>query len=243
MILIFTKYEVFYDLHKKYLLGYRELNKDYHLNEKPYSKIKTSYSIKNLFLMFGFTRQYVDLRDFYPEIMGYSSDKINELKESLNMSDFINKVCVRRTIYLKKLGYELLKFINRINFKYNIKLINNPETNPNLNQYQINEFEIVNNPLDIIYNKFLKKFESNITTTVNKKDNKKENNKIEKHLFLKHMNTIIDYLPYTNIKENLKFNFYTEFTYFIKIDFNDKYLYYNFIIEMHLHIFIIKIYN
>jgi len=217
-----TKYEVFYDLHKKYLLGYRELNKDYHLNEKPFSKIKISYSIKNLFLMFGFTRQYVDLRDFYPEIMGYSSDKINELKESLNMSDFINKVCIRRTNYLKKLGYELLKFINRINFKYNIKLINNPETNPNLNQYQINEFEIVNNPLDIIYNKFLKKFESNITTTVNKKDNKKENNKIEKHLFLKHINTIIDYLPYTNIKENLKFNFYTEFTYFIKKDFNSN---------------------
>ena len=36
------------------------------------------------------------------------------------------------------------------------------------------------------------------------------------------MNTIIDYLPYTNIKENIKFNFYTEFTYFIKKDFNSN---------------------
>jgi hypothetical protein len=220
-----TKYEVFYDLHKKYLLGYREVNKDYHLNEKPYSKIKTSYSIKNLFLMFGFTRQYVDIRDFYPDLMGYSEDKINEFKESFSMSDFVNKVCFRRTNYLKKLGYELVKFINRINFKYNIKLINNPETNPDLNSYQIEEFSIVNNPLDIIYNKFLKKFESNITTTVNKKlDNKKQDTKtkIEKHLFLKHMNTIIDYLPYTNIKENPKFNLYTEFSYFIKKDFNSN---------------------
>jgi hypothetical protein len=157
--------------------------------------------------------------------MGYSEDKINEFKESFSMSDFVNKVCFRRTNYLKKLGYELVKFINRINFKYNIKLINNPETNPDLNSYQIEEFSIVNNPLDIIYNKFLKKFESNITTTVNKKlDNKKQDTKtkIEKHLFLKHMNTIIDYLPYTNIKENPKFNLYTEFSYFIKKDFNSN---------------------
>jgi len=220
-----TKYEVFYDLHKKYLLGYREVNKDYHLNEKPFSKIKISYSIKNLFLMFGFTRQYVDIRDFYPDLIGYSEDKINDFKESFNMTDFVNKVCFRRTIYLKKLGYELLKYINRINFQYNIKLINNPETNPDLNSYQIEEFEIINNPLDIIYNKFLKKFESNITTTINKKqDIKKQDTKTktEKHLFLKHMNTIIDYLPFNNIKENPKFTLYTEFTYFIKKDFNSN---------------------
>ena len=214
-----TRYEVFYDLHKKYLLGYREINKDYHLNEKPFSKIKISYSIKNLFLMFGFTRQYVDIRDFYPEIMSYSSDKKNELKDTFNMSDFVNKVCNRRSLYLKKLGYELIKFINRINFKYNVKLLNNPETNPNLASYQIEEFEVVNNPLDIIYNKFLKKFESNITTTNDKQDNKTKN---DKHQFLKYMNIIIDYLPYTNIKENPAFSIFTEFTYFIKKDFNSN---------------------
>jgi hypothetical protein len=223
-----TKYEVFYDLHKKYLLGYREVNKDYNLNEKPFCKIKISYSIKNLFLMFGFTRQYIDLRDFYPEIMGWPSDKINELKESFKMSDFINKVCNRRLTYLKKLGYEFLKFINRINFKYNVKLINNPETNPDLNSYQIEEFNIINNPLDIIYNKFLKKFESNITTSVNKKDNDKTKEnidktkkmpKFEKHHFLKHMNIIINFFPYTNLNENPNFNLFTEFTYFIKKDF------------------------
>jgi hypothetical protein len=157
--------------------------------------------------------------------MGYSEDKINEFKESFNMTDFVNKVCFRRSIYLKKLGYELLKFINRINFKYNIKLINNPETNPDLNSYQIEEFEIINNPLDIIYNKFLKKFESNITTTINKKqDNQKQDTKTknEKHLFLKHINTIVDYLPFTNVKENPKFTLYTEFSYFIKKDFNSN---------------------
>ena len=90
--------------------------------------------------MFGFTRQYVDIRDFYPEIMSYSNDKKNELKDTFNMSDFVNKVCNRRSLYLKKLGYELIKFINRINFKYNVKLLNNPETNPNLASYQIEEF-------------------------------------------------------------------------------------------------------
>ena len=222
-----TIYEVFYDLHKKYLLGYREVNKDFHLNEKPYSKIKISYSIKNLFLMFGFTRYYVDIRDFYPEIIGYSDDKINEFKETFNMVDFINKVCYRRTIYLKKLGYELLKFINRINFRYNIKLFNNPDTNPDLNSYQKEEFEIINNPLDIIYNKFLKKFEVNIITSINKKDddqskNNKKTSKIDKHKFLKHMNTIIDFLPFTNLKENLKFNLFTEFSFFIKKDFNSN---------------------
>ena len=223
-----TRYEVFYDLHKKYLLGYREINKDYHLNEKPFSKIKISYSIKNLFLMFGFTRQYVDIRDFYPEIMSYSNDKKNELKDTFNMSDFVNKVCNRRSLYLKKLGYELIKFINRINFKYNVKLLNNPETNPNLASYQIEEFEVVNNPLDIIYNKFLKKFESNITTTNDKQDNKTKNDKQDnktknnKHQFLKYMNIIIDYLPYTTIKENPAFSIFTEFTYFIKKDFNSN---------------------
>ncbi len=188
--------------------------------------------------MFGFTRQYVDIRDFYPELMGFSSDKIEEFKESFNMADFVNRVCFRRTTYLKKLGYELLKFINRINFKYNVKLFNNPETNPDLNSYQIEEFEIINNPLDIIYNKFLKKFESNITTTIDKKDNDKKDNdkkdndkkdndksskssktKTDRHQFLKHINTIIDFLPYTNVNENLKFTLFTEFTYFIKKDF------------------------
>lgn len=135
------------------------------------------------------------------------------------MSDFVNKVCNRRSLYLKKLGYELIKFINRINFKYNVKLLNNPETNPNLASYQIEEFEVVNNPLDIIYNKFLKKFESNITTTNDKQDNKTKN---DKHQFLKYMNIIIDYLPYTNIKENPAFSIFTEFTYFIKKDFNSN---------------------
>jgi len=220
-----TKYEVFYDLHKKYLLGYREVNKDFNLNEKPFCKIKISYSVKNLFLMFGFTRQYIDIRDFYPEIMGWSSDKINELNESFNMTDFFNKVCNRRLTFLKKLGYEYLKFINRINFKYNVKLINNPENNPDLNSYQIEEFHIINNPIDIIYDKFIKKFESNITTSVNKKDddNKTKKNKnipkFEKHQFLKYMNTIINFLPYTNFNENTNYSLFTEFTYFIKKDY------------------------
>ena len=47
-----TKYEVFYDLYNRNLLGYREINKDFNVINKPNCKIKINYSIKNILSLF-----------------------------------------------------------------------------------------------------------------------------------------------------------------------------------------------
>ena len=46
-----TKYESFYDAYEKYLLGYREVNKEFNVVEKTNAKILVNYSVKNIFLI------------------------------------------------------------------------------------------------------------------------------------------------------------------------------------------------
>jgi hypothetical protein len=99
-----TKYEVFYDLYKRYLIGYREINKEYVNIEKINCKIKVVYSIKNIFLMYGFTRQYINIKDMYPDLYGFNIDKV---KEFTSKDDFkvnlINNIFHRRFSLIKKL--------------------------------------------------------------------------------------------------------------------------------------------
>ena len=216
-----TKYEVFYDQYDKYLLGYKEVNKEYVIIDKTYCKIQTNYSIKNMFKLLGFTRQFVNIKDFYPEIYGYTYDKILELSKlnNFSMNLFINKIAHKRFNIVKKLGYELNRYINRIKYNYQVKIFEN--TNP----YETNTdpaLDPINNPFDIIYNKFYKKFDTNIITIHN--ENKKE------HIFLKYINTIQSFMPFIKISNTVEFSNYIDYNVIIKDDFSSN-LVLNYIID------------
>ena len=200
-----TKYELFYDLEEKILLGYREVNKEYIDVKKSNVKIKINYSFKNMLTLFGFTREQINIRDFYPEIFGLSKENFNENFKNFNMELFINKIANRRFNLIKKLGIELKKYINRFknNYKVNIITIEATYSN-NLNQQVTNTYvsDSANNPLDLLYVKYQKKIDQHITTEIiDEKENKsKNNNIINSHIFLKYINIINLYLPFENIK-------------------------------------------
>jgi hypothetical protein len=159
-----TKYEVFYDLYKRYLIGYREINKEYVNTEKINCKIKVIYSIKNIFLMYGFTRQYINIKDIYPDMYGYCIDKINEIK---NKDDFkinlINSIFHRRFSLVKKLCNNININVHRLYKKFKFDLLETSE---------FHDAEIINNPIDIIYNKYLKKIDNPIEITDKEKNHK-----------------------------------------------------------------------
>jgi hypothetical protein len=214
-----TKYESFYDAYEKYLLGYREVNKEFNVVEKTNAKILVNYSVKNIFLLLGFTRQFIDIKDFYPEIYGMTSDELEEFKQKIKMENFINKIAQRRFDVIKKLGGEINTYINRFKFNYQVKIIEpvsfyeqtpNPENDP------------INNPFDIIYNKFQKKLDTNITTILKEKNNL--------HLFLKYMGLIQTYLPFTNIKVKFDYGSFIDYNKIIKDDFSTN-LVLNYIID------------
>lgn len=213
-----TKYELFYDLQEKYLLGYREVNKEYNdIDSKNIDvKLEINYSIKNILLLFGLTRQQVNITDFYPEIYGMTQDEFNsKFKENKNfkMSEFVNKICARRFNLIKKLGYELNKYINRFKYNYTVTLITTEYVNPNTEQTNIFN-EPSNNPLDILYTKYQKKLDSDIIT-------ESVGDKGITHIFLKYMNDILTYFPFSfkvSKNDELKFSETIDEHYIIKND-------------------------
>jgi hypothetical protein len=214
-----TKYEAFYDAYDKYLLGYREVNKEFNVVEKTNAKIFVNYSIKNLFLMLGFTRENINIRDFYPEIYGMTNEEFENFKKTFKMNDLLNKIASRRFEIIKKLGIEINTYINRFKFNYQIKIIEiptfyDPHPNP--------ENEPINNPFDIIYNKFQKKIDNNITTI--------QTDKNIKHSFLKYMGTLKTYLPFMKINETIDYSNIVDYNVILKHDFSTN-LVLNYIID------------
>jgi hypothetical protein len=213
-----TKYELFYDLEEKILLGYREINKEYIDIKKITVKLKINYSFKNMLILFGLTRQQINIRDFYPEIYGLSKEKIDQIYNDFNMENFINKIANRRFCIIKKLGTELKKYINRFKNNHKINIITIEATfSNNQNQLVTNTYisDSANNPLDLLYVKYQKKIENGIITEVEKDNDKKnkikdKNNAVDMnnpddihdslHVFLKYINIINMYLPFENIK-------------------------------------------
>ena len=178
-----TKYELFYDQNEKILLGYREVNKEYNNSKKYNNKIEVNYSIKNIILQMGFTRSNINITDFYPELYGMSQSSIDYFfKNQFNMNIFLDKIVNNRYRVLKKIGSELKKYINRIKFKYKIKLV----SSDNDNKLTI-EDEPSNNILDIIFNKYQNKINDEIIT-----ENEDKN---IKHIFMKYINDIVLFIP------------------------------------------------
>lgn len=210
-----TKYELFYDFLEKNLLGYREVNKEYIDLKKNNCKLQINYSIKNMLLLFGLTRQQINIKDMYPQMYGMTEQDINDKfvnNKYFSMKDFVDKICIRRFEIIKKLGLELNKYINRFKYKYKINLDIIEYINPNNNQL-VSYPDPSNNPIDILYNKYQKKIDSDIKTEITDKNNT--------HTFLKYINDIITYLPFSikiNKNNELKFSNYIDYNYIIKND-------------------------
>lgn len=217
-----TKYELFYDLEEKIFLGYREINKEYKDSKKFNIKLKINYSIKNMLILLGFTRQNVNIKDFYPEIIGLSKDNFEGKYKNFSMKEFINKIATRRFEIINKLGMELKKYINRFKNNYNIDIITHQATFMDKQNKQITNTYVsdtANNPMDLIYMEYKKKIEQNIITQLskpdkpekpeknnksnksNKSDKSDKSNQMDKtHIFLKHINLINMYLSFDDIK-------------------------------------------
>jgi len=210
-----TKYELFYDLEEKIFLGYREINKEYKDTKNFNLKIKINYSLKNMLILIGFTRQNINIKDFYPEIIGLSKDNYNNKFKNFNMEEFINKIATRRFEIIKKLGMELKKYINRFKNNYKVNVITYEATFYDKQNKQITNTyvsESANNPIDIIYMNYMKKIEQNIITQIDKTNKNEKDEKNDKtgksrqmnktHIFLKYINMINMYLSFDNIKLN-----------------------------------------
>ena len=197
-----SKYDLFYDFQTKNLLGYRESSKDYISNKNIRAKLKINYSFKNIFSLFGFTREQINIQDFYPDIFGMTSEHYNKYFSNFNMMNFINKIACRRFSVIKKLGIELKKYINRFRYNYKINIITIEATfTTGKNETVTNTYvsETANNPLDLIYDKFSKKISSNIVTEFGEKSKNKD---FDLEKFLKYTNVINLYLPFEKIKMN-----------------------------------------
>jgi len=138
-----TKYELFYDMQEKILIGYREINKEYNNIKNTNCKLQINYSLKNILLQFGLSRQQISITDIYPEIYGLTQEQYNEQfknSKKFTMNDFINKIYMKRFNIIKNLAIKLNIYINRFKFNYNVilieseyKNINNTNTNTNNN--------------------------------------------------------------------------------------------------------------
>ena len=214
-----TKYELFYDLEEKIFLGYREINKEYKDSKNFNIKIKINYSFKNMLILIGFTRQNINIKDFYPEIIGLCKDNYDSKFKDFNMDNFLNKIATRRFVIIKNLGMELKKYINRFKNNYKIDVITFEAKFFDKQNKQITNTYVsdtANNPNDLLYMAYKKKIEQHIVTEKIENDNKSDKSKNSKnskksnesesmdkiHIFLKYINLINMYLSYDNIKLN-----------------------------------------
>jgi hypothetical protein len=215
------KYELFYDMQEKILIGYREINKEYNNIINSNCKLKINYSIKNMLLQFGLPRQQINMNDIYPEIFGLTKEQFeNKFKnsENYNISDFLNKIYTRRFNIIKNLGIKLNIYINRFKFNYNVNLL---QSDYHKNYNQNNEpDETINNSLDILYMKYKKKINKSINTSENNNSN----------YFLKYINTIVNYLPMTYYNGKMEFTNFIDYSFIIKHDYISN-LVFNYIIE------------
>ena len=218
-----TKYELFYDKSSKYLLGYREQEKKI-VEINNMAKLIINYSITNMLLMFGLTSDYTNIYDVLPNFYGLTEYQINNIKKKQKktfMNYVVNKIINKRYNIIKSLGYELNKYITRIKYDFKVKLNYKAKDKKDVNSEMIID-ENNNNKFDIIYYNFYNKISNKLITF------KTDKNKT--HEFLKYINTIIEYLPIENFKDELEIENIIDYNIIINNDFTGN-LTLNYIID------------
>jgi hypothetical protein len=111
------KVDVFYDTVSRRLLGYKESSKDYVDLERSDKKIRINYSTSNKLKLMGYTAQYINIYDSYPELAKkYDGKSINERQPLYRK--IISNICRERMERLKKIMLDFQRIINRIVNKY-----------------------------------------------------------------------------------------------------------------------------
>lgn len=181
------KIKIYYDATTKILLGYKEENKDYVLNDKNDKKIIINYSLQNKLKMLGYSYNYINLTSQYEKYLSNMFDKNNkdinfneknEYNETV-INLIIDDVVRNRLLNLKKVIYLIKISISKIINAY-------PE--------QIDENEFFTNKLNIIIDKYIR--------IINDLKITDENNN---HMVFKHWKGITRNLKLTNIdKQNIQ---------------------------------------
>lgn len=93
-----AKIDVFYDMYTNVLIGYKEFNKDYALNEIPKHRIKIVYSLANKLMYLGSSQKYVKVdpknKNFHVNLV---RDRINNIKNTIHKFIIFLNMAVNRT--------------------------------------------------------------------------------------------------------------------------------------------------
>lgn len=191
-----VKYDSFYDYHDKYMLGYKESNKEIVMKDKLDCKLYCITSVKNILLTFGLHRSVIAYKDIFAELYENSQFKVDP-------AIFINKCIHYRFDNIKYLGIILKKYMNRLKNKFKIKLITYEAidySKKDNNNHTTKIDELNNTVFDILYDKYFKSIDRTISTEDNS------------HEFMKHFNIVYNYLNYHSItiEEDFKKNITAE---------------------------------
>lgn len=118
-----SKIEVFYDAISKILLGYKETSRDYIINYKTENKLKVNYSLIYKLKYLGIENNYLDLYSKINKLIGIDKyEKLDNINKEEIIHEIIYDVSRDRIRNLKKVIYELQRFINQIKNKYIVKV-------------------------------------------------------------------------------------------------------------------------
>ena len=109
--------DVFYDAVSRRLLGYKEESKEYIDHERSDKKIRVNYSTSNKLKLMGYTAQYVNIFDTYPELSTEYRGKSIEDRQPM-YRQIISDMCRARLENLKKVMLDFQRLTNRIINRY-----------------------------------------------------------------------------------------------------------------------------
>jgi hypothetical protein len=114
-----AKIEIYYDMNKYTLLGYKEFNKDYVVNAKTENKIKLEYSIMNKLKYLGSLYVHIPIDKYLSDnIYNDTVKPMSNIHED-QMQNIVGNIIRERIVNLGNIIYKFLVYINLIITRYN----------------------------------------------------------------------------------------------------------------------------
>ena len=228
-----NKIEVFYDAITKVLLGHKETSKDFVINYKTENRLKVNYSLLYKLKYIGLDSNFIDI---YSKVnKNFGIDNYKQMKESDKENviyETIHDISRERIKNLKKIIYEIQRFINQIKNNYIIR----SSEKKIITKYSENDEDQSEEEIEVedisYFEKILDKYSKKISEL--KTSDEKNNNTIfdKWNLITDNISTKLDIKDYRfniNIDENSKI---IEADEIIKFDQNGNLLLYYIINEL-----------
>jgi hypothetical protein len=169
-----NKIEVFYDAITKILLGYKETSKDYVINYKTENRIKVNYSLFYKLKYLGFESNFIDIHSKINKDIGIEQYKQLKEKDKENIvEDNIFNISRDRIKNLKKVIYELQRFINQIKNHYSVRMEEKKIIKKSFNQDDEDKYSEEETFEDLShFEKVLDKYSKKLTEIKTSDDNK-----------------------------------------------------------------------